>query len=305
MNPLSIPYLAGLALLCLPPTAQSPALPQGAHPLQSPAFEPNAVQERITHTFTPTGPADQTTLAIYNINGFIRVEGYAGDQVQLEVNQVITADDKATLEKGKQEFKLAFDQTGDTLMAYIAEPFDTRPRRNQWNHDDREIHYDFTLDFTVKVPYAMNLNVSTINRGDVEVKDVTGALQVNNVNGAITLTNAKGATEARTINGDVEANYLTPPPATSFYYTLNGDIRVNYPNSLSADLKFKSFQGDFYTDFPNLQRLPAEVTHNERKEGDGTVYRISQDTAVRIGKGGQTLHFETFNGNVYVQQQTK
>ncbi|SDL51152.1 hypothetical protein SAMN05421823_106212 [Catalinimonas alkaloidigena] len=293
MNPQAIPFLAGLALLCHSATPQAPSTP--------PAWE-----KTITHTFTPTGAADRTTLAIYNINGFIRVEGYAGTEVQLEVHQVLTADDQATLDQGKQEFRLAFDQVGDTLMAYIAEPFDTRPQRNRWNQDNnRRIHYDFTLDFTVKVPYALNLDVATVNRGDVEVKDVTGALHVNNVNGAITLANAKGATDARTINGNVEAHYLTPPPAASSYYTLNGDIKVNYPKSLSADLKFKSFQGDFYTDFPKVQRLPAEVTRNQQKEGDGTVYRVSQDTAVRIGKGGQTLHFETFNGNVYVQQQTR
>ncbi|QJW91474.1 hypothetical protein HNV11_19860 [Spirosoma taeanense] len=282
MNRFIIPCLAGLALAC----AQLPAKAQES-------------REHINREFTPA-KGGKSTLVIYNINGFIKVEGYSGDKVVLDVDKAITAKDKQALETGKQEFKLQFEQKGDSIIAYIAEPFDSRPNRNE-NH--RRIEYDFNLDFTVKVPNQTNLAISTVNHGDVTVKDVAGALRVRNVNGAITLTNARGATDVHTINGDVDVNYLASPPDQSTYYTLNGAIRVTYPANLSADLYFKSFQGQFYTDFPNVEVLPVQVVKNQERRGDRTVYKLNTNTSIRIGNGGKTLRFETFNGNIYIKKQ--
>ncbi len=261
--------------------------------------------EHVSKEFTLPGGAAASTLVIYNINGFIKVEGTTGDKVSFEVDKKITAKDRQTLETGKQEFKLQFEQRGDTIMAYIAEPFDSRPNRNNWrNREDRRIEYDFTLDFTVKVPRDMNLRVSTVNRGNVTVNDVAGSLKVNNVNGAIALTNVRGATDVHTINGNVTVNYLENPPDKSSYYTLNGNITVNYPANLSADLQFKTFQGQFFTDFPEMEILPAQVTKNKEQKGDKTVYKLDKTTAIRIGKGGKNFRFETFNGNVYIKKQS-
>ncbi len=283
-----IPLLAGLMISC----AQSEAQSQ------------EAATEHIRKVF-PVARAGASVLVIYNINGLINVEGSTDDTVTFDVDKRITSDDKQALAKGKQELKLAFEQKGDTVMAYIVEPFDSRPNRNnRGDRDDRRIHYDFTLDFTVKIPRGMNVNVSTVNRGDVRVKDVAGALWVRNVNGAIALTNARGATDVHTVNGNIDANYLDNPPDKSSYYTLNGNIRVSYPPSLSADMRFKTFQGEFYTDFTEAEILPVQVVKNQEREGDKTVYKLNKTTAVRVGTGGKTLRFETFNGNVYIKKQS-
>ncbi|GAB3315308.1 hypothetical protein GCM10027299_04370 [Larkinella ripae] len=280
-------FLAGLVLVCLSATAQT---------LES--------KNHISKEFTLSKDAGSSVLAIYNISGFIKVEGYSGNKVVLEVDQTLSAKTSEVLEQGKQEFKLVFDQNADSVIAYIAEPHDTRPNRGWQNRHNRKVEYKFDLDYTVKVPFGMNIHVSTINSGDVTVKDVNGAISAHNINGAIFLTNIKGATNAHTINGNVEANYVTSPPEKSKYYTLNGDIKISYPASLSADLSFKTFQGDFYTDFPNAELLAPTVTKTQEKKGDGTVYKLNKDTAIRIGKGGQTLQFETFNGNVYIKKQS-
>lgn len=285
MKQLLIPVLAGLALSCAQTSAQS-----------------QEHREKISKEFTATA---NTTLVIYNINGLINVEGSGGNTVSFDVDKRLTAKTSETLEEGKREFKLAIEQKGDTIVAYIAEPFDSRPNRNKWDdRNDRRIDYDFTLDFTVKVPRGARLNVSTINRGDVTVRNVAGTMRVRNINGAIRLTNAQGPTDAHTINGNVEADYTSSPAGGSSYYTLNGDIKVSYPASTSADLQFKSFQGEFFTDFPEVQVLPVQVVKNEEKRSDKTVYKLSQTTSMRIGSGGQTYRFETFNGNVYIRKQS-
>ncbi|KAA0993172.1 DUF4097 family beta strand repeat-containing protein [Dyadobacter aurulentus] len=283
----AIPLVAGAVLCC----TQAPA--------QKLEFS-----EHVKKEFTLSQNASASTLAIYNINGLIKVEGYSGDKVLLEIDKKITAKSKDVLEEGKAQFKLEFDQKADSIIAYIAEPFDSRPNRGRRNWDGPKIEYNFELNFTVKVPYSLNLHVSTVNGGDVTVDNVTGSLGVNNVNGAIRVSNAKGAAKVRTVNGNVEANFVSLPPGESDFKTLNGDIKITYPSALSADCQFKSFNGEFYTDFPNAEQLPTRVVKNLETGNSKTVYKLNTETYIRIGKGGPTYRFETFNGNIYLKKQS-
>jgi hypothetical protein len=291
MKKVFIPLLGGLGLLCCVSTDA--------------VAQRKEFNQHISKEFTiPKGV--EGVLALYNINGPLSVEGYAGDKVMIEVDETLSADDTATLETGKHEFKLAFDQANDSILVYIAAPYDSRPHHN-WNRndDDDRIEYNFQLSFTVKVPYNTNLDISTVNKGDVSVQDVSGALRVRNVNGAITINNAQGVTRAHTINGNLTVNYLKEPPGNSDYYTLNGRLTVTYPKTLSADLQFKSMNGKFFTDFPNVEELPVVVTKNVNHDGGGTTYKLNIDKRVRIGNGGKLLHFETMNGNIYIKSSDK
>jgi hypothetical protein len=262
-------------------------------------------KEHLSKEFILSGNPEGSILFIYNISGFIKVEGYEGTKVMLEMDKIITADDEKTLETGKKEFRLAFDQKADTIMAYIAEPYDSRPHRNWHYSDDRsEIEYQYNIDFTVKVPFGMNLHISTVNDGIISVNNVSGTLHINNVNAEISITNARGTTFAHTINGDVSVNYLINPPGESTYYTINGNIHISYKPDLSADLQFKTMHGDLYTDFPDAVLMPASVTKIQEKKDKGTVYKLNTITSVRFGKGGKTFKFETLNGNVYIKKQS-
>jgi hypothetical protein len=283
-----VTLLMGLGIICAIPKANA-----------------REFKEHISKEFTLSGDAANSTLFIYNISGFIKVEGYAGNKVLLEMDKTITADDEKTLETGKKELRLAFDEKADTIMAYIAEPYDSRPHRNwQYNDDRSETGYSFNVDFTMKVPFGMNLHISTVNDGIISINNVSGVLHVNNVNEEISIKNAKGTTFAHTVNGDVSVSYLTNPPEESSYYTINGNIRISYQPDLSADLQFKSMHGDFFTDFSEAELLPASVTKVKERKGDGIVYKLNAFTLVRFGKGGKTFKFETLNGNVYIKKQS-
>lgn len=288
MKYFAIPLLAGAVLCC----TQAPA-------------QKLEHKEHVSKEFTiSAGQAAKNVLTIYNINGFIKVEGYNGDKVVLEIDKKIRAKTQDYLDQGKAEFKLEIEQEADSIIAYIANPFDSRPNRERRNWDGPKIHYDFELDFTVKVPYSLNLHVSTVNGGDINVNDVTGSLGIRNVNGAIKVVNAKGKADMHTINGNVEVNYTSLPPGESDFKTLNGDVKISYPASLAVDCQFKTFNGDFFTDFPNVETLPVRVIKNSENRDNKTVYKLSTETFIRIGAGGPTYKFETFNGNIYLKKQS-
>lgn len=289
MKQLVILLLAGVVLACAPATAQRLEF-----------------KEHISKQFELKKPANQTVFGVYNIDGSIKVESYSGTKILVEIDKTVSGKTQAIVDEGKEEFKLEFEESGDSILVYISEPYYTRPhdeRRNNRNWD-RKIEYRVTMNFTIKVPANINLNVSTVNNGQIEVKDVSGSINAKNINGGIALVNAKGATDVHTINGDVTINYLVSPPDKSSYYTLNGNIRVTYPASFSGDLQFKSFNGSFFTDFPDTEMLAPEVTKNTEHKGDKTFYKLDKNSAIRIGNGGKRFKFETFNGNIYIKKQS-
>lgn len=243
-------------------------------------------------------------VGIYNLFGPVKVEGYSGNKVLMEIDETISADDKETVEQGKKEFKLEFEQKPDSIIAYLGEPWNTKPHQDNrhWN-DHRHIEYRVKLEFVVKVPYNVNLDASTVNDGDLDVKNVYGTLKINNVNGKIDIVNAKGTTRAHTVNGGVTVNYLAVPPDASSYYSINGELRVTYPASLAADVSFKSMNGQFYTDFQNVEVMPSRIIKSENKSGSTTTYKLSKNSDMRFGAGGKIFKFETLNGNVYIKKQ--
>lgn len=285
MKKLIIPILSGVVLSC----TNAPA--------QEPKFTETIKKEFVV--------SPSSVLAVYNIDGFIKVESYDGNKVLIEVEKTISGKTNEIVEEGKQEFKLDFEQKADSLIAYTIEPFDSRPNRNRdrWNKNEyRKIQYRYNLNYTIKVPKSMNLVVSTINNGDILITDVSGFMKVNNINGKITVKNAQKANDIRTINGDVNINYTALPPDSAQYYTLNGNLNIIYPTNFSADCEFKTFQGDFYTDFEDVEKLPARVTKTISETDKGTTHKLSKGSIIRIGSGGKNLKFETFNGNIYIKK---
>lgn len=271
--------------------------------------------EKINREFTISGDAGRATLALYNINGSVTVQGYSGKTVQVEITKTIKAPSAELLAQGQKEAQAGFEQRGDSVLLYVAGPQDSRPNRHSrnsgsgrfadnWRSNERP-QYSYSFEYTVKVPAGMEVRASTVNGGKVLVEDVTGPLQARNVNGAVVIRNARQATVAHTVNGDVEVSYAAAPTKAASYHTINGNITVSYPSNVSGDLYFKSMHGEMYTDFPKTEVLPARVTTNQQREGQGTRYKLSKETAVRLGQGGTDFRFETINGNVTIKQLTR
>jgi phage terminase small subunit len=260
-------------------------------------------KEHISKQFTLQQPAANSVFALYNIWGSVKVEGYSGNQVIIEIDQTIDADNADDMARAKREFKLGFDQKADTITAYTAEPYDTRPHewRDNDRHSDRR-YYTVKLEYTVKVPNNMNIKVSTVNNGSMVVSDVYGKLKVSNVNGPVSIVNAKSTTDARTVNGNVTVNYLTNPIEPSSYSTINGKIEVTYKSNLAANVQFKSMNGEFYTDFDNTEIMPTQVIKTETKRDNSTTYKLNKNTQIKVGTGGKLFKFETLNGNIYIKK---
>ena len=275
--------------------------------------------EKITKELQFEKKTAASTLIILNIDGFVRVEGYAGDKVIVEVNKQIYAKTDARLEHGKTEIQLGVVDRADTIILYVqgvCNDFGKLRNKNNWGHHryggwgynwnnncngrDCDKDYDWEMDFTIKVPQGINVLASTVNNGDVEVKNTNAYSLAENVNGSVRMENLSGTgTYASTINGDVDVDYVKNPNAECRYYSLNGDVNVLFVKGLAANVGFESFNGDLYSNFSNLESLPGVM--EKANKGSGVSYKLG-GSRFKIGSGGVFLDFETFNGNAYIKE---
>jgi hypothetical protein len=240
-------------------------------------------------------------LVVENIFGNIEVEGYDGENIIFEIKSEIKAHSEKELKEAMEKVFLTFETRLDTVHVFpdgLCGCHRNKYNKNNWN----QCNFKFKYDFKLKVPERANINVSTINDGEVKIRHISGEVVARNINGGITAEEISGMTNIHTINGNVEVRYSKNPNQDSKYYTLNGNVNVYYFPELSADLSFKSFQGNMFTNFSTAEKLPPVIVQSSSKNDKSTTYRIENRTAFRIGKGGVKLDFETFNGNVFIRK---
>ena len=269
--------------------------------------------------------SDDNLLIINNVNGNITVEGYNGSTILIEVEKMIKGKNQRKLAQGKEEVQVGVHEEGNDILVYMKTPCtDVKSKMD----DDGKWHWrtwknncnwgngiHFNLDYVIKVPFDTNIELSTVNDGEIVVKDVSGKVDANNINGGISLQQISGKTHAHSINGDVDIKYSKNPTEDSRYYSLNGDINAYYQKGLAATMTFESFNGDFFTNLDDVTMLPTVIQkikvkdkgkkkykNKKKNKNKGIKYKIGGKSKMQVRDGEVLLDFETFNGNVYIKE---
>jgi hypothetical protein len=257
--------------------------------------------ETLTRQVLRFAGTGERSLAIRNIDGSIRVEGMSGGDVQVEVRRLIRADSDASLRRGAEAVTLATIDGRPDVALEVREDGEaqcgitTGTRRLTQRNRSYRVQYDLN----VRVPEGVRLSLCTINGAEIEVRNTSGDFAVNNVNGRIRLIGVRGSGDAETVNGPVEAELLQVPRRDLRFKTVNGDVAVTWPRDLSADLRMKTMNGAVFTDF-DVQTLPAVVPVEGQRRDGRFVYRSSNLTSVRVGRGGPQVTLESLNGDIRV-----
>jgi hypothetical protein len=237
-------------------------------------------KENIQRTFDGT-----EKLAIDTLHGFVHVTGYAGSKVELSIEKHIYADSAEKAAEAKRDVKMDIGQEGKLVRCH-----EEGPHRS----GDDENGYRVAFNFEVQVPYATALELKTLNR-EIQVKKTSGDFEIRGLNGAIALDEVSGSGHVATLNGSIKAVFDRNPAKPSQFKTLNGTVDVRFPSDLNADLHFKKLNGSIYTDF-DVAPLPL----GSGGENGKYLYRSGRNMAVRVGKGGPEMSFETLNGTIRV-----
>ena len=242
-------------------------------------------------------------IEVDNVDGSIEVVGTDSNQVTMIVQKKLRAETQSRLDAARKEVTLEIKHEGGKLRLLVDGPFRCDCGSDGWRRSVNyrgNLGYRVQMDFQLQVPRNTDFRLSTVNNGEVRVRDLRGAYSVRNVNGGIEMISIAGSGSAHTVNGPVKVTFRENPQAESSFKSINGDIDLHFARGLSADFRFKNFNGGIYSDFP-VTSLPARSIQSER-DGRKTVFRADRFTGGRIGSGGVEIRTENLNGDIRIRE---
>lgn len=238
-----------------------------------------------------SNPGKTYTLHIGILSGSIKVSGYPGKDIVIDVSTGDKSKKEPVAEEAGNGMKRIFPGSGYDVTATE----DNNKVNISSSHNKHVI-------LNVKIPQDVKLQLSTVNDGVIEVDNIKGELEINNVNGAIKLTGISGSAVASTVNGNVIASFITATDAVPMAFTtLNGNVDVTFPAGTKSNLKLRSDRGGIYTDFDiALEKAEQKVTRNT--EAGMQQIKIDDWILGKINGGGAEIMMKNMNGNIYVRK---
>jgi len=275
--------------------------------------------DRLTVPFSD--PSKPGTVEAGLMNGGITITGYPGKEVQIEaVNRMQQLDDdededdewgrSSGRSRERSRFGEADDEDGEerdlTGLTRLSGSTSSLEVEEEDNHMEISASsWKNNVDLKIQVPHNTSLVLSTLNNGDIVVKDVTGELEVKALNGSVKLENVGGVVVTNSHNGGVTVsmNKLDAGKPMSFT-SFNGDVDVTLPALTKANVKMKTQNGDIYTDF-QIQKTkdPNSIIEEETHDKDGRYHvKIDRSYYGMINGGGPEFNFKTFNGDIVIRK---
>ncbi|GJG87364.1 hypothetical protein tb265_25450 [Gemmatimonadetes bacterium T265] len=269
----SVPTRHGLLALALVVPSLLAAQPDGPGRVEHNAF-----------TWDGRVPAGRW-LYVKNLSGPIHVESASGDQV------VITADRTTRGDANPQDVRFVAQKADDGQGMVICalwganttcdeRGYHGERHSGDWdgNHRDGWV----SVEFTVRVPRGVKLDLATVN-GGLDVRGATADVVANTVNGSVRAETGGGPVSARTVNGSVWARMLNTGDARDLEFTtVNGSVTVEMPATLGAEVELSTVNGRVGTEFP--------VTISGRID--------PRRLRATIGDGSRHVRLRTVNGSV-------
>jgi len=291
-----LPLLMGLSTAAL-----------AVKPVQGKHHEIETISEVIE--FVERYPNHQ--VRIFNVNGSIDVAGHVGDDLVIEASKQISAENTEAVIEGLDEIDLTVSAHDQTLYIYLDSPFthfdpkagelwhsDTCWRRDDCSRKHPKKDYHYRMDIMIQLPESVNLEVSTINQGDITITGVHAEkLTVSNINGAIDMADVSGQSFVSAINQDINIAYRDNPIADSKYESINGDLNITFAGTPDAEVVYDTMHGDFYTAY-DITMLPAVVKRSSKQKKHGIQYKLDAENRLQVGQGGPEYRFKTLNGDI-------
>ncbi len=215
-------------------------------------------------TITRNWPAaDIAQVRVFEVSGSISVEAVPGNEISL----LASAKGDLEIKKGEENDGLFKTEiVGDTLR--IGRKTEKRKGWNIgffWGTDDVEI------DYVLKVPASIVLDVSTVN-GRIKTRGTEGATEASTVNGSIDIETAgTHELQATTVNGRVKAKFTKSFHGARFK-SVNGGVEMALPQDASFTVNLSQVNGDFEASFPlsihsnpGSRRVSGEVNGGEHE----------------------------------------
>ncbi len=226
-------------------------------------------EQAWSKTYTLSG--SDASVEIVNVNGPIGVEAIDGDTLDVKARLVARG---ATEEAAQATLKtVEMREEASAGKVRLEAWYPRGPHRQA-----------IEVTYTVRVPRAAKLRVSTVN-GGITVQGALAALNAETTNGSVTGHGLGDSVLATTTNGGIKIEMARVGGDGLSLETTNGSIEVKLPGAAKATVSARCVNGGI-----SVSDLPFEKTgEGSRRKLDG-----------KVNGGGPAMKLETVNGSIRV-----
>lgn len=238
---------------------------------------PSSGEESRSGSRTYSVDAD-TRLSVQNQNGSVTVEGYDGDDVELDFEI------RGPSSEAVDGVAVTESQTDGQLR--LETKYDTDQRRA-------------SVTLTIRCPSDVSVGQIATNNGSVEVTGVAGDVELESENGDLTARNVEGMVALTTDVGSITARDIGGVTSAR---TSNGSIEIDVP-AIEGDVTIRTPNGSIDAALAaELDAAVSATTTNGSVElhdldlADAKTSRTSVSGS--LGDGTHDLALETTNGSI-------
>lgn len=215
-------------------------------------------------------------VSLENINGSIRITGYAGDTVN------VTAHKSAGKQEYLDELEVVIDATDDYVRIETRHP-ERKGSWFKWGSDSSG-----SVSYVLDVPSGVELDaIETVN-GDVEIEAVTGNVKASTVNGTLEVSGLAADVNLETVNGSVKARFDRLGAGQRVNAeAVNGAVTLVLPADASARVEAETVNGGIHAEDFGLKAEKGFV---------------GRDLSGEIGNGDARISLDTVNGSIRIER---
>lgn len=175
--------------------------------------------------------------------------------------------------------------------------------------DERDNHIEVDMDWrashlniVARVPRQADLDLSTVQDGEIIVDGIRGDMRLQNTQGPITAKNVVGNVIAESVNDtvDISISELSDQNVASLS-SIAGDLKLGLSQNAGVQLHIDSAHGEIFSDF-DVDVRPTRPVVERRDDRGGVEVRVESVIVANINGGGPIIKLKTLNGDIHVRK---
>jgi hypothetical protein len=156
------------------------------------------------------------------------------------------------------------------------------------------------VSVVARIPQHADLELSTVEDGEIIVSNVSGNLELSNVNGPITASGISGSIIAESVSDTIDLAFVSIDAVNaSSLESVNGELTVRLPANTGVQMHLDTSQGEIISDF-EVEVLPSTPTIIRNDDNGGSEVRIESVIIANINGGGPIIRMNSLNGNIQI-----
>ena len=230
-----------------------------------------------------------------------------GEPYNLEISIVSAHIEVIGEDREDLEFAITVEQGSRKIVTPSGtKPITTGAYSLEIDEEDNYVSVDTdrrgdNVKIVARVPRRGNLDLSTVNEGEIMVSNITGNLELNNTNGPITATGISGSVIAEAINETIDISFTSIDGSEAMaLISINGDLNLGLPGNAGVQLHIDTSQGEIYSDF-EVEVQASEPVVERREDRGGVEVRVESVIIANVNGGGPVIKLKTLNGDINIR----